>query len=631
MGPGAQQVRQASCSSRRAPQGWPEGRSTRTRMLPKTSAPNRSRAVGESFLPWLLRLFVRAVCSTLRYRWHELRLGFEARAPEGPVIYAFWHARFFPLMYTHRRRRIRVVVSHHKDGELVSRVISGLGFGTVRGSTTRGGREALYASLRVLRSGDDLAITPDGPRGPREVAQIGAVAVARLSGRAIVPVASACRPEIALRSWDRYRLPLPFARCVVAYGPPLFVPPNTTPGGLEAFRSELGERLRVLTLRAERLARRPAGRWSRGAREAGSPLRIAVGRAWLAGMPVWARGILLLPSQLWRSGAAARRLLFAVGLLHRRAAGRCTVSVGNISVGGTGKTPLVMTLARDLRRRGVPAVVLSRGYGAPRGKRGVWTTAGMASAVEWWWVGDEARLIAQKAGTLVVSSASRRRAVREIARHYPSDVVLLDDGFQALGVTRDVDIVVLSADQPLGGTWVLPAGPLREGPEALSHADLIVVTGGARPEELTGQLQHLGVPIVRATRRLTEIHRWPGGEPIPTERHAGARVVAFAGLADPRAFWSDLRRAGLDVVGEVAFPDHFSYDERHLHGLVSKARWARCFTLVTTEKDAARLPVHAPPELDVWVADMTLTIEGEGWQVLLDRIQRTVRGNEDKQ
>jgi tetraacyldisaccharide 4'-kinase len=190
---------------------------------------------------------------------------------------------------------------------------------------------------------------------------------------------------------------------------------------------------------------------------------------------------------------------------------------------------------------------------------------------------------------------------------------------------------VVSADQPLGATWVLPAGPLREGPEALSRADLIVVTGAARAEELTGRLRRLGIPIVRATRHLTAIHCWPSGEAVPPERYVGTKVIAFAGLADPRGFWADLHRAGLDVVGKVAFPDHFPYDQRHLHGLVGEARWARSITLVTTEKDEVRLPGHAPPELHVWVAEMGLTIGGEGWQVLLDRIQHTVRGNERNQ
>jgi tetraacyldisaccharide 4'-kinase len=582
-------------------------------------------------LPWVLRLFVRAVCSTLRYRWHGLGRGLAARNPEGPVIYAFWHARFFPLIYTHRRRHVHVVVSRHRDGELVGRVIQGLGFGTVWGSTTRGGRDALYGSLRVLRSGADVAITPDGPRGPREVAQIGAVALARLSGRAIVPVATACRPEIALRSWDRYRLPLPFARCVVAYGPPLFIPPTTPPGGLAAFRSELDRRLRALTLHADQLVRRPGGRWLRHRRQTSAVLRGAVGRAWRAGMPLWARTALLLPSQLWRWGAAARRLLYERGWLRRRTAGPWTVSVGNIHVGGTGKTPLVVALATDLRRRGVPVMVLSKGYGAPRGAGGVWTVPGEGVAGEWRWVGDEPALIARMAGVAVVSARSRRRALREIAARHPRGVLLLDDGYQALGVKRDLDIALVPADQPLGGTHVMPAGPLREGPEALSFADLIVVTGAAPNAGIPGRLRQLGVPTVRATRRLTEIRRLFDGEPIPAALYRGTRVVAFAGLADPRGFWNDLRRAGLDLAEEVVFPDHHPYEANDLHDLVSRARWAGCSTLVTTEKDAVRLPAHAPPELQVWVAQMRLTIEEEHWQVLLDRIQHRMKGNESDQ
>jgi 3-deoxy-D-manno-octulosonic-acid transferase len=140
-----------------------------------------------------------------------------------PVLFSFWHGFQLPLIYTHRREGINVLVSTHRDGEYVARVLGGMGFGTIRGSTTRGGAEALRKIALSLRRGIDCAITPDGPRGPAEELKPGAAFISRLSGRPVVAMGTSAWPCVRFRSWDRFMLPLPFSRMVIVEGRPVKV------------------------------------------------------------------------------------------------------------------------------------------------------------------------------------------------------------------------------------------------------------------------------------------------------------------------------------------------------------------------------------------------------------------------
>jgi lysophospholipid acyltransferase (LPLAT)-like uncharacterized protein len=177
-------------------------------------------------------------------------------ARRNPIIYAIWHGRILilPVLYG-KSRRVSVMASRHRDGELVTRFVRGFGFEVVRGSTTRGGSEALRRLARLLRDGAEVAVVPDGPRGPSEVAQPGVIALARLTGAPIVPVSVGASRAWRLRSWDTFLIPKPFARVAVCFGVPLFVPPGTDRVGQEALRKELEESLREITWRADARAR----------------------------------------------------------------------------------------------------------------------------------------------------------------------------------------------------------------------------------------------------------------------------------------------------------------------------------------------------------------------------------------
>jgi len=192
-------------------------------------------------------LLLRALGAT----WRIERRGMDAWERElaagARCIFAFWHARMLPLVYTHRGRGIVVLVSRHHDGEWIARVIERLGFGTVRGSSTRGGEEATRALVAAAARHPMLAFTPDGPRGPAERVKPGVVWLASRTGIPVVPVATAARRAHVFRSWDRFRVPLPFARVVVAYGAPIYVPPFEDDAGLERERVRVERALAALT------------------------------------------------------------------------------------------------------------------------------------------------------------------------------------------------------------------------------------------------------------------------------------------------------------------------------------------------------------------------------------------------
>ncbi len=172
-----------------------------------------------------------------------------------PVIYAVWHGRILLLPLLYGRRAVRVLASRSRDGELVTRYIGRFGMEAVRGSSTRGGAAALRNLARWLEQGREVVVVPDGPRGPAEVVKPGIVGLARLSGAAIVPVAVGASSEWRLGSWDGFRIPRPFARCVARFGEPIRVPRVVDRRAEAAARGEVEAALRALSASVDHEAR----------------------------------------------------------------------------------------------------------------------------------------------------------------------------------------------------------------------------------------------------------------------------------------------------------------------------------------------------------------------------------------
>ena len=199
---------------------------------------------------------INALGHTLRWRVEGLE-HYDAIVASGrqPVM-AFWHGRILPATFYFRRRGIVVITSENFDGEWIARIIERFGYGTARGSTTRGGRKAILQLVRDMRKGKPAGFTVDGPRGPARIAQPGAIWLARATGNPVLPFHLEASAHWTANSWDRTQIPKPYSMVALVVGEPIEVPRETADDGLEAVRAGLDQRLRALETRAQELLRR---------------------------------------------------------------------------------------------------------------------------------------------------------------------------------------------------------------------------------------------------------------------------------------------------------------------------------------------------------------------------------------
>ena len=310
------------------------------------------------------------------------------------------------------------------------------------------------------------------------------------------------------------------------------------------------------------------------------------------------------------AAARARRILSSAGLLPASRLPRPVVSVGNLVMGGAGKTPHVIHLARWLTGQGRRVGILSRGYG--RKSRGVrWVSDGEGSIATAAEGGDEPVLIARSLpGIPVAVGESRAAAGREILSRRSVDVFLLDDGFQHLSLRRDADLLLVECGSGLGNRWTAPLGPLREPPSHARFADALVIT--KCPDAESGARTARSVPFPggrpRAYSRLS-----PGGivgrDGLPAKDVTpGDAVFAFSGLARNAQFRDTLEAAGFRVKGFLPFPDHHAYGRRDLERI---ARGAGGLPAITTEKDMVRLPDDVPFSVGALQVEVEFL---EGWE-----------------
>ncbi|HUJ41099.1 MAG TPA: tetraacyldisaccharide 4'-kinase [Candidatus Acidoferrales bacterium] len=327
------------------------------------------------------------------------------------------------------------------------------------------------------------------------------------------------------------------------------------------------------------------------------------------------RSLLLPLSPIYGIAAAARVAAYRRGLLRSRRLPATVISVGNLTVGGTGKTPFVAWLAGRSQQDGRNAAILSRGYrGFGRGSADAGNRSGGADENP----PDEPELLrARLAGRVAIATGSDRfRAAQPLVAR-GVDWFVLDDGFQHLQLHRDVDVVLVDATDPFGGR-LLPAGRAREPRSALRRADILVITRALRTPGLEAALRRYSdAPIFYATTVWDELvplssHGIPpeDGSEMPASSNGRPRYFAFCGIGNPDAFFSDLRRwtgeLHGNVVGEKAFPDHHCYSQEDLAGIESAARESGGTALVCTEKDARNLPIPLTAELPVFACRIRL-------------------------
>lgn len=204
-----------------------------------------------AIVPFLGSLLLRLFSLTIRKKTLYGERFEKSRNQGQPVIGAFWHQRLLMMPFFPRPGKTGMLISQHRDGEIIARLIKYLGIDSVRGSTTRGGLSALRGMVRFYREGGNLAITPDGPQGPKHVVQLGVIELARLTGSPIFPMTYGASREKALSSWDHFIVPIPFCRIVYIWGEPVWVPRESKPEEMEEKRLLLQERLRQITEEAD--------------------------------------------------------------------------------------------------------------------------------------------------------------------------------------------------------------------------------------------------------------------------------------------------------------------------------------------------------------------------------------------
>jgi len=270
-------------------------------------------------------------------------------------------------------------------------------------------------------------------------------------------------------------------------------------------------------------------------------------------------------SAIYGGVVGARNALYNRRWLRSRSLQGSVISVGNLSVGGSGKTPFVILLGGLLKARGVRFDVLSRGYG--RTTRGVLLADPGGPPRDF---GDEPLLIARRLQAPVVVGEDRYEAGRFAEARFGPQIHLLDDGFQHRGLGRDFDIVLVTPDD--ARDRLLPGGRLREPLRSLQRADAVVLTSGASPESFPV----VGKMVWRVRRGITP-------------QNVPPRPVVFCGIARPQNFLLQLRAAGIDPVAEAFFRDHHAYTEKDVKDLLQLQRQSEAGGFVTTEKDAVNL------------------------------------------
>ncbi len=270
--------------------------------------------------------------------------------------------------------------------------------------------------------------------------------------------------------------------------------------------------------------------------------------------PLW------LASQCYRGLARGHLASYTWGIRRQRQLPCLVVSIGNLTLGGTGKTPLTMWVARWYQQQGWRVAVLSRGYGAHPGARLRVVSSGHGPLLDWQAAGDEPYLLAcALPGVPILIGKDRYRTGRYAYEQFGAQVLILDDGFQHHALQRDLDIVLIDASNPFGSGTLFPRGILRESLRALQRADAIVLT----------RVEMAGAALPTLCQQC--------------------RVVAFAGIGNPQAFVSILTQLGAEVVALLVFPDHHPYTQEDWRTIIATVDTQQAGCLVTTEKDAVRL------------------------------------------
>lgn len=573
-----------------------------------------------------LDLAVRLVRAALPIsRTWRFRHPDDPRRPYRPLlkheVHACWHEHLLPLTCLLAGQELATLASRDRDGEIISCILRRLGYEVARGSSTRGGSAGFRQLARSFAAGRGVILTGDGPRGPRRSLKEGTARIAMLMDSSVTVVGVAASTGPRLPSWDRFLIPAPGATVFVSLAPVLQDGAPDT-GDIQAALQREVARCEQAAREARR-ARPPLivregreGEGSEGDRMPrpgrGTPVRRSLERRL---RDQWRRPRAALPlrglARIYGGVHEGRHRLYDLGLLGARSAGIPVISVGGVTIGGSGKTPLAACIARTLQEAGHRPALLARGYT------------------------DELELLAHEApGTSIRGHPDRLRSARRAAAE-GATVAIVDDGFQHRRLFRDLNLLVLDRDALRRTNRArLPAGPFRESWERAVVRAHAIVTTGREPwtaelsrfdGELRARIERLarGVPVATAVfgygspeAASAGARGWPGS-PAPR--------VALTGIMKPNLFFAQAGAACASVREQLALSDHGVPSPRERTAVT---RAAGRGGVLTTRKDLSRLGPLFDSDLPIWVLPETLTWKA-GWEEVRRLIRDTASDRRD--
>lgn len=311
----------------------------------------------------------------------------------------------------------------------------------------------------------------------------------------------------------------------------------------------------------------------------------------------------------------ARNACYRNGIFRTRKVGVPVISIGNLTSGGTGKTPLVQWTARELASLGRQVSVLTRGYGRKNPSRQVIASNGteiLASVAD---AGDEAFMLAEtlRGEAAVICNADRISAAAWAIENLGSDVFVLDDAFQHQQIARDLNILVVDATNPWGNRRSIPGGILREPIRELSRADCVVITRTdlQDPRRLQDEIEKIrpGIPVVLSRMKLTELREIEPNSPVrDAEKIKALSLGAFCGIGNPESFFQLLQREGYSLTYRRSFRDHYNFTQADVDSMLREAQSNGAQALLTTAKDAAKLRAFSF-DLPCYAAEIEIEFE----------------------
>ncbi len=313
--------------------------------------------------------------------------------------------------------------------------------------------------------------------------------------------------------------------------------------------------------------------------------------------------LLAILSLIYSLGVKIRVFLYERRLFQSKSLPCKVVSVGNITIGGTGKTPLVIWLAEFLRAANYKPAVLSRGYKGALGNEVGVISDGHNMFLTPHDSGDEPYLMASKLkGVPVLTGKDRLKTGQYALKYFKVDLVILDDGYQYMELRRDLDLVLLDATNPLGNKYLLPRGPLREPISHLRRAHAFILTRCDQTEGLNETVEYLRglypeTPVFKCIHKPFSVCYLGREEFFDPHILCGKKSLAFSGIAYPNAFLSTLKDIGTEVVQFIEYPDHYNYSRNDLEQIQMEASTIGVETIITTEKDKVRIEGRWPQGL----------------------------------